>query len=109
MKKFFLKLFIILMIFVVIAPYLFEECNTLIFGNEFKDEYEQTNMISSIEYYKVFYVINNKAKVYYVDENYEGGYYLWFEKEDSQWNMTHWDTVWSEYGSASGITYPFYR
>lgn len=109
MKKNILKLIIILMFLVVIVPYLFVEGNTLMFGNDFKDEYKQTNMISSIQYYKVFYVIDNKAKVYYVEKNHESGHYLWFEKENSKWKMTHWTTVWSEYGSASGITFPFYR
>ena len=109
MKKRIINLLIILVILIVIVPYLFVECNTLIFGNTFKDEYKQTNMISSIEYYKVFYVIKNKAKVYYVDENHESGHYIWFKKEKSEWKMTSWKTVWSEYGSASGITYPFYK
>lgn len=94
---------------IVIAPYLFVECNTLLFGDEFKDEYKQTNMISEIKYYKVFYVTKNVAKVYYVDENPKSGHYIWFKKEKSNWKMTDWETVWSEKGSASGITFPFYR
>ena len=103
------KIIVVLIILIIIVPYLYVEINTLIWGNEFENEYKQTNMISEIEYYKVFYVIKNKAKVYYVDKGHEGGHYVWFEKEKSDWRMLHWDTVWSEYGSASGVTYPFYR
>ena len=80
-----------------------------IFGAEFKNEYKKTNMISKIEYYKVFYYTRNKAKVYYVEENHDSGNYLWFHKVNSKWEIIEWETVWSKYGSASGITYPIYK
>ncbi|WP_288684140.1 hypothetical protein [uncultured Eubacterium sp.] len=109
MKKKSIKLIIIVVFLVIILPYLFVECNTILFGDEFKNEYKQTNMISDIKYYKVFYKTKNTAKVYYVDSNKETGNYIWFEKNKSNWVMTNWETVWSEYGSASGITYPYYK
>ena len=55
MKKKSIKLIIIVVFLVIILPYLFVECNTILFGDEFKNEYKQTNMISDIKYYKVFY------------------------------------------------------
>lgn len=53
--------------------------------------------------------MGNKAKVYYVEENHDSGNYLWFHKVNSKWKMIEWKTVWSKYGSASGITYPIYK
>lgn len=109
MKKKIVVSLIIIIIVVVAIPYIFVECNTALYGNEFKNEYQQTNMIPKIEYYKVFYCTGNKAKVYYVEENHESGNYLWFQRVDSKWKMTEWKTVWSKFGSASGITYPIYK
>lgn len=101
---------IILIIAIIIAiPYIYVEVNTAAYGNIFENEYQQTNMISKIEYYKVFYFTGKAAKVYYVEENHSSGNFLWFEKEDSDWKMVKWTTVWSKDGSASGITYPIYR
>ena len=66
-------------------------------------------MISDVEYYKVFYYTGEKAKVYYIDGSVRAGHFVWFENQNGEWNMINWDTVWSEQGSASGITFPFYR
>ena len=90
-------------------PYLFVETNTFIFGKIFKKSYEQTNMISEIEYYKVFYYTGKNAKVYYVDGSIRAGHFVWLIKKGDKWEMEKWETVWSDVGSASGITFPFYR
>ena len=100
---------IVAMILIIFVPYIFVEGNTLLFGSEFKNQYKQTNMIDDIEYYKVFYNTNKTAKVYYVEADHEAGHFIWFKKEKSKWKMTKWTTVWSQYGSASGITFPFYK
>lgn len=102
-------LILIIVIIVILIPYLFVEVNTLLFGAEFEKEYEQTNMISDVEYYKVFYDTGKKAKVYYVDGSIRAGNFVWFQKKGDEWTMEKWETVWSEQGSADGITFPFYR
>lgn len=109
MKKKIKRILIIFIFIVIVLPYLFVEANTIMFGDDFERLYEQTNMISQIEYYKIFYYTNKEAKVYYVEENHKTGNFVWFEKDGSNWKMKKWETVWSEYGSASGITFPFYR
>ena len=109
MKKKIVISLIVIIILVIALPYSFVECNTAFFGAEFKNEYKKTKMISKIEYYKVFYYTGNKAKVYYVEENHDSGNYLWFHKVNSKWKIIEWKTVWSKYGSASGITYPIYK
>lgn len=94
---------------IIIVPYLFVETNTLLFGKDFKEEYKQTHMISGVQYYKVFYYTGKTAKVYYVDSTPRAGHFVWFKKKDGEWNMETWETVWSDWGSASGVTFPFYR
>ncbi|MFQ6931278.1 MAG: hypothetical protein ACLRR3_09550 [Eubacterium sp.] len=44
-----------------------------------------------------------------MESDHEAGHFIWFKKEKSKWKMTKWTTVWSQYGSASGITFPFYK
>jgi len=78
---------------------------TLMHSNEFKDEYNQTHMLSGHPKPKVMEYSPDSAKVYYVDKN--GGDVLWFKKKDDQWIMTDWDTVWSSSGSADGFIWPF--
>ena len=69
----------------VIMPYLFVETNTFIFEKIFKKSYEQTNMISEIEYYKVFYYTGKNAKVYYVDGSIRAGHFVWLIKKGDKW------------------------
>ena len=66
-------------------------------------------MISDVEYYKVFYYMGKEAKVYFVEGNIRAGHFLWLEKENKEWKVKKWEAVWSDVGSASGITFPFYR
>lgn len=109
MKKKIVISLIVVVILLIALPYIFVEVNTALWGEKFENEYKQTNIISKIEYYKVFYYTGNKAKVYYVEEKHNSGNYIWFHKVNSKWKMVDWKTVWSEYGSASGITYPIYK
>ena len=105
MKKV-LRIIIAIIIIAFISPYIFVELNTLIWKREFKNEYKQTNMIGKIKYYKVFYKFGDKAKVYYVDGT--TGNFVYLEKQKDSWKMKEWKTVWSENGSADGITFPYY-
>ena len=109
MKKKKIMISIIVIVIIILAPYIFVETNTIIWGENFENSYKQTNMIGGIAYYKVFYCIKGKAKIYYVEQGHSAGHYVWFEKKNEKWKMTKWETVWSEYGSASGITIPYYR
>lgn len=109
MKKKIVISLVVLIVLIVVLPYMVVECNTVFWGANFENEYKQTNIISKIEYYKVFYCTGNKAKVYYVEEKHNSGNYIWFHKVNSKWEMEDWRTVWSKYGSASGITYPIYK
>ena len=103
------KVIITAIFIVLLVPYIFVEGNTILFGGEFMNEYRQTDMIDEISYFKVFYVTKNVAKVYYVDRNHSMGNFVWFKKKNSKWEIIKWDTVWSEQGSASGMTFPYYR
>lgn len=107
MKKRVLLIVIIIIMLVVVFPYVVVEVNTVIWGDEFREEYKQTGMIRDIRYYKVFYVLDENAKIYYVDQ--DTGTFVYFVKEGERWKMQEYETVWSESGSASGITFPFYR
>lgn len=91
---------IILFIFVmfIIMPYVFVEANTFLYGDKFEKSYEQINMISNLEYYKVFYYTGKEAKVYYVDESIRAGYFVWFKKKENKWKVKKWECVWSETG-----------
>lgn len=105
-KKRMFWIFVIIIMFVLILPYAVVEVNTIIWGDEFKEEYKQTGMISDINYYKVFYVIDDKAKIYYVDR--DTGTFVYFVRDGDMWKLDEYQTVWSQNGSASGVTFPFY-
>ena len=107
MKK--TKRIILILIVIIIMPYLFVEMNTFLFGGKLAKSYKMTNLISDVEYYKVFHYTWNKSKVYYVDGNVRAGHFIWFKKKGDEWEIEKWETVWSEEGSASGFTVPFYR
>ena len=78
---------------------------TLMHSNEFKDKYHQTLMINGHPKPKVMEYSSSSAKVYYVNK--DGGDVLWFEKNDDEWVIVNWDTVWSSSGSADGFIWPF--
>lgn len=93
---------------IIAKPYVEIEKRTDKYGKQFEDGYKQTGMIDEIEYYKVFEYSGDKAKIYYVSENYESGDYIWFKKSGSEWKMERWETVWAKRGSADGFTNPYY-
>lgn len=109
MKKKIVIAIIIIIFTLIILPYAYVEITTALYGKQFAEEYKQTSMISSVEYYKVFSYNNQRAKVYYVERDPTITYFVYFEKDGSKWKMTSWDTVWSDFGSASNVTFPFYR
>ena len=101
-------MFIVLIIYIILS-YSRVEILTLLHGNEFEGLQKQTNMIGDSKYLKVFEYSEENAQVYYVEEGGLGGDMLTFEKNNDEWVMISWDAVWSKYGSADDITWPFYR
>lgn len=107
-KKKFLILTIVILTVCIFFPYLKAEFLTFRFGENFKDGYLQTNMIDSIQYYKVLDKKNNAAKVIYITSNHTSANVVSFKKKDGTWKMTDWETVWSKSGSADGFMCPYY-
>lgn len=84
------------------------EILTMKYGAEFDEEYVQTNMISSIDYFKIISYKENIAKIYYVSKNVSGNLVM-FEKCGESWCIRNWETVWSKSGSADGFILPYIR
>ena len=101
------RIMIVIMLILILLPYIVVETNTLLWGEQFKDEYKQTNMIDDVKFHKVFYINDEKAKIYYSSKF--SGDFVYFVNNKGKWEMECWDTVWSKNGSAEGITFPFYR
>ena len=90
---------------VMIVPYIKVEILTLLHGQEFSGLEQQTKS----EYFKVFaYDREHLAQVYYVEKNHSSGNLFTFIKEDEEWKLYQWDTIWSLSGSADDIIWPFY-
>lgn len=83
------------------------EILTHMHADEFTDGWEQTYMLSEPENVKVLRYSEQKASVYYVDE--EGGTVLAFEKQDGCWILSKWEACWSKMGSADDIIWPYIR
>lgn len=108
-EKILIVLIIMARILVIGIPYINVEIKTYKYGDQFKDRYTDTNMITGIEYYKVFSYSETKAKVLYVELGHETVNFVWFKKEKGKWMYDNWETIWSQNGSADGWTFPFYR
>lgn len=83
------------------------EINTLLYGNEFVEEYKQTNMIGGTPKPKVLKYTDTRAEIYYVDK--EDGNFIVFQKKNNKWVIDSWDTIWSKTGSADGFIWPYGR
>lgn len=75
--------------------------------DEFKDAYRSNSMLGEMAYFKVLSCTDTQAKVYYVSEGKTEADVLTFKKEGNVWEESHWDTIWSISGSASGVQYPY--
>lgn len=64
MKKKKVLIIFILCVLVIGIPYMNVEIKTYKYGDQFKDRYTDTNMIESIEYYKVFLIRRQKQRYY---------------------------------------------
>lgn len=92
---------------ILIAPYIYVECNTFMHGKETRDLYKQTDITSDNNYQKVFQYSDKKCKVLYADENVI--YMCVFNKNGKdEWTLESWNAVRSKQGSADGFIYPYY-
>lgn len=98
-----------LALLLIFLPYIKAEILTLKYGQQFENEYSQTNMIDDIEYMKIIEYSDTHAEVFYVTGNHETGELMIFEKKDEDWVYVYWNTVWSKTGSADNFLWPYYR
>jgi len=105
---------------VPILPVAWVQVNTALFGEQFRRvPLEEPN--SGVEYLRVFWVTPARAKVFFVlrhrlekghwMESYRRGEFRYFERgANGRWGATgEFDTVWSEFGTADGNTFPPFR
>lgn len=97
-----------LVLILTLSPYIKVEILTYFYGHEFLNGYEQTHMIDSVAYLKVFSYFRDGAKVLYVTEKHDAVIKVEFSR-DTEWTMTHWECLWSKSGSADSFFWPYYR
>lgn len=94
---------------IIFIPYIKVEILTYLHGKEFYGLEEQVNMLAESEYCKVFaYDSKHLALVYYVEKNHSSANLFTFIKEDEDWKLYQWDTIWSSSGTADDFIWPFY-
>lgn len=85
------------------------EVLTYLHYDEFKEAYKQNTMLpDTMASFKVLDYSDVSARVYYLGEGHSGGDILEFELHNGIWQESHWKTVWSSSGSASGIVWPYW-
>ncbi|MCL2376951.1 MAG: hypothetical protein FWC76_06075 [Defluviitaleaceae bacterium] len=77
-------------------------------GHEFTYLYKQTGMIPSPDFFTVLSHSGEETTIYYVTRNVVGNT-ISFVKQDGEWTMAGWDTIWSWSGSADGFLWPFWH
>ncbi len=75
---------------------------------DFKSGHLQSGFHDELEYLKVLSCDGTRAEVYYVAGDYANGCVFDFELRDGVWAMTEWSCVWSDYGSASDVIWPYW-
>ena len=99
---------VIVLLVLLILPYLFVEINTVLYKDEFEQLYTQAWEITDDNYCKVFYKRKNKSKVFYATDTSTFMCYFVWENADEEWALDKCDVLWSEHGSASDFSFPFY-
>lgn len=112
MKKFW-KIILILspvICFLIIWGTSLAKCEflTLIHGNEFAEAYKTNSMLGDMEYWKVMNYSKERAQVYFVSINHKGADMLTFIKENEEWKLDSWNTIWSTTGSADNTIFPYW-
>lgn len=110
MKKMIKVLGLIFLAFVIFWLYSYFSCELKTFkhGNEFKNLYSETGIINSVDYLKVLDYSDDAAKIYYVSKN-TGGNIVYFMKLNNKWHLKNWASVWSKYGNADNIVWPYIK
>ena len=101
-------LFIAILLFISIWLYSLLKCEilTIMHKEEFMGLEQQTNMLDSSENLKVLNYSSDYARIYYVDHR--GGDLIEFQKNNNNWELKYWNTIWSDTGSASGVIWPYW-
>ena len=109
-KKSIIIIVVSFLIFMLFFPYIKAEYYTTKYGSQFKDLYSLTGMIDGVEFCKVVEYSNDSAKVYYVEKDIHATHYLYFSRDikSNEWILISWETIWSKYGSADDLPWPFY-
>jgi hypothetical protein len=90
-----------------IIPCMQNEVLTWQHGTEFTGLQKSTGMIDEVDYLKVLDYSENFAKVYYVSND-GGGDMLIFVKDNGNWKLETWETIWSTSGSADDFIWPYF-
>ena len=100
----------VILIFSAVWLHALSECDALTeqYYDDFKDSHLQTGFHDELEYFKVLSCDGETAEVYYVAKDNANGCVLDFEKLEGEWTMTEWNCIWSDYGSASGVIWPYW-
>ena len=107
MRKIIRYLFAILLLFVILS-YAKVEFLTWKYGDQFAELYKMSNMLDNIAYYKVMKYSDEYAEVYYVQGEHLGAELFRFYKENNEWILETWSTIWAKHGSAQDFIWPFY-
>lgn len=76
--------------------------------DDFEYAYHGNSMLGKMEYFKVLHCSEDTAEVYYVSQNMSGGDVFSFHRQDDQWIVTDWNTIWSATGTASEVIWPYW-
>lgn len=104
-------LMLIVVLFILVAPYLRVELLTHLYKNDFAEIDTSQFMIYKMEYFKIYKYTKNKAVIFFVEEDKAYSVLVYFTRnDDGEWMFTgEWKCIWSKYGSASEFIWPYYR
>ena len=109
------KLILIIVIVAIMIPAVFWgaaliKCEILTqkYYADFEQAYMQNTMLGEMEYFKVLNCDRDTAEVYYVSKGMTGADVLTFENNNGTWTEISWQTIWSAWGTASEVIYPYW-
>jgi len=76
-------------------------------GGEFEGLYTQTKMVVGMDSLKVMNYSNDTAKIYYFSSR-RAGITINFARQNGDWELESWNTVWSTTGSAGNFMWPYW-
>lgn len=121
---------IILFLIYLMIPYFTINKLTIKYGSEFLSLYSENGFYEDIEYLKVLQYRDEKAKMYYMDddrlkkelsglddnyaavlyieENHSSASVFIFDDVNGEWRLSGWYLIWSVSGTADGFIWPYY-